>query len=321
MKLRDIKKAFHKLGYRSRDDFTYLLWTIFRAVLIMGIGYIIIYPLLVNFFTSIMSEQDLFDRTVRWIPRAFNWDNYAVVWEAMEYPRALWNSFKISSLVALLQLMSATIIGYGFARYEFRFNNVIFALVIFTLIVPAQTIIVSLYINFRFFDLFGLIPGGGINLLNSYWPFILMSITGVGLRGGLFIFIMRQFFKGMPRQLEEAAYIDGAGPFQAFLRVMVPGARPGMIVVFLFSFVWQWNSHYLTNVLFNDLFTLTSALDGLIGSVDSLLGSAFGIYNNPWVSTIYNNTGMLLFAAPLIIVYMFLQRYFIESVQRTGIVG
>ena len=121
-----------------------------------------------------------------------------------------------------------------------------FGLVIFTLVVPPQIIILPLYLNLRFFTVWGLIPEPGIDLLGSYWPFILMGISGTGFNNGLFIFIMRQFFKGMPRELEEAAYIDGANPLQTFLRVMLPGAKPALVIVFLFATVWMYNDYFFT---------------------------------------------------------------------------
>ena len=117
-----------------------------------------------------------------------------------------------------------------------------------TLIVPPQMIMIPLYLSFRYFDPLGLLPGNGINLLNSYWPFALTSATAMGMRNGLFIYIMRQYFRGMPAELEEAAYVDGAGALRTFFQVMLPSAVPVMVIVFLFSFVWQWNDDFYSTL-------------------------------------------------------------------------
>ena len=137
----------------------------------IGLCYIILYPLIVKFASTLMSEQDLFDLTVKWIPKRLNTNsiirNYQDVYYAMKYPTALMNSVLLALLVSLLQLVSCTLIGYGFARYEYFGSNVVFALVILTLLVPPQMIMIPLFLNFRFFDVFGLLPQS-MNLLGTY---------------------------------------------------------------------------------------------------------------------------------------------------------
>ena len=296
---------------RAARDARRLTWSALRTVLIIGMSYVILFPLLVKIATSLMEVRDIFDVTVRWIPRHVTFDNFRVVWRAMDYPAAFLNSLRLSLTVSVLQTVSAAFIGYGFARFRFRGSGLLFALVVFTLVVPPQTVIVSLYLNFRFFNLFGLLPGGGVNLLGSYWPFVLMAVTGAGMRGGLFIYIMRQFFKGMPAELEDAAYVDGAGSLRTFLRVMLPGAVPSLVTVFLFSFVWQWNDNTLTSIFMSNQTILPWAL----GSLANNLGA------RAEYATLVNNTGMLFFIAPLLVLYAVMQRYFIESIERTGIIG
>ncbi len=291
-------------------------FNLIRWVLILGICYIIIYPLLTKISSSFMSQRDLFDKTVQWIPRFFTLDNYTMVFEQLKYPEAFLNSFILALLVSLLQLFSCTLIGYGFARFDFKGKRLLFGLVIFTLIVPPQMIMIPMYLNFRYFTLFGLIPGG-INLLGTYWPFILTSITGTGLKNGLFIFIMRQFFKGMPRGLEEAAYVDGAGPLRTFFKIMLPGAIPALVIVFLFSFVWQWNDFFLTNIYLGNETVLPMMLHGLKYNVEAALDQPISTQ----YASLLNNTGSLMFMAPLLLLYAFMQKYFVESIERTGLVG
>jgi multiple sugar transport system permease protein len=288
-------------------------WALIRIGLIVGVAYVILYPLLAKLASSFMSEADLFDQTVRWVPKRVTLSNYVVVWQHMNYPRAFLNSFFLTLGVSVLQLISCTLVGYGF-RYKFPLKNLWFALVILTLVVPPQMVMIPLYFNFRFFNLFGLLPDPGVNLVGSPWPFFLMAATGTGLKNGLFIYMTRQFFKGMPKELEEAAYVDGAGMARTFLTIMVPGALPVLVTVFIFSFVWQWNDYFLTSLLLRNYPVLATALSSLQASVQASGASYQRI-------SLLNNTGSLMFMAPLLLLYAFLQRRFTESIERTGIVG
>mgnify|MGYP003748820661 CR=1 FL=1 len=288
-----------------------IVWRILRAGLIIGICYVILMPLMTKISSSFMEVRDMFDVTVRWIPRHFTLENYKVVWEAMKYPTAFWNSLKLSLIVAVLQTFSSALVGYGFARFKFKGSNLLFALVLVTLLVPSQTILVPLYLNFRYFNLFGLIPGQGLNLLNSYWPFILIAMTGAGMRGGLFIYVMRQYFRNVPKELEDAAYVDGASPLRTFFTVMLPGAVPSMVTIFLLSFVFQWNDSTLTSVFMGNEVLLPWTLRTLADTLGARAEYA----------SLVNNTGMLLFMAPLLILYFVMQKHFVEGVERTGIVG
>ncbi|MFP4015566.1 MAG: carbohydrate ABC transporter permease [Halanaerobiales bacterium] len=308
----------HNLNKRINKKVKSVIVSILRAVFIIGVSYIILQPLLQKLATSLMTEMDLFDQTVQWIPRNLTLENYRVAWKHMNYPTAFLNTFILTFAVSFLQLLSCTLVAYGIGRFKFKGSGIIFALVLFTLVVPPQMIMVPLSLNFRYFDLFGLLPGDGVNLLNSYWPFVLTSITAVGLRNGLFIYILRQFFRGMPKDLEEAAYLDGAGIFRTFYKIMLPGAVPGLVVIFLFAFVWQWNDYF-----FNTLF-LSGQGNFLIQALQGVALKALEGNHNQLVgqyASLIRHTGMILYIAPLLILYAFMQKYFIESIQRTGIVG
>jgi multiple sugar transport system permease protein len=301
-------------------------WSLIRGVIILGICYLILYPTIIKISVAFMSYQDMYDMTVKYIPRNFTLKNFRDVSYWMNYPVALFNTFKLSLLTSTLQIISCTIIGYGFARFQFKGRNLLFAAVILTLVVPPQTIMVSLFMHFRFFDFFGLFTMGsessGINLLDSYWPFILLSSTGMGLKNGLYIYILRQFFRGMPKELEEAAYVDGAGLFRTFLTVMLPSAVPAMATVYLFSFVWQWTDNFYTGLFLNRLSVLSVQLSGvsLTARTDLRTEGSLGVID-PAYASMLNNTGSLLVVVPLIVLYLFAQRYFVESVERSGLVG
>ncbi|NLL08927.1 MAG: carbohydrate ABC transporter permease, partial [Firmicutes bacterium] len=197
-------------------------------------------------------------------------------------------------------------------------SNLVFALVVLSIVIPPQMVMIPLFLNFRYFDLLGLIPEPGINLIGSFWPLVLMALTGTAKRSGLFIFITRNFFRGMSTSLEEAAYVDGAGHLKTFFRIMLPNAKPIAMIVFLFSFVWNWNDLFYTNLFLPGAKLLQLGL----ATINSQ-------YNLPWANKavegtyiqLVNNAGMLLYVLPVLILYAFLQRYFVESIEKTGLVG
>lgn len=298
------------------------LWSIVRAALLIGMGYIILFPLLVKISSSFMSFEDLFDSSVNWIPRRPTIEHYIDVFRYMEYPRTLFNSTMLAVGVSVLQVLSCMLIGYGLARFDFPGRRLLIGCVIFTLIVPPELLLVPLYINLRFFNLGGLIPGPGLNLLNSQWPFYLMAMTGTGIKNGLFIHLMRQFFKGVPKSLEEAAYVDGAGPIRTFFLIMLPNATAPMLVTFVLSFAWQWNDYFYTTAFYQSgTELLTHAFLKVNVAFIEGYRQIHGIDPPFELSSIISNTAALFYIVPLLVMFGFLQRYFMRSVERSGIVG
>lgn len=295
-------------------------WAVVRAVLLIGLCFMILYPLIVKFTSSVMPVDDMYDATVRFVPRSLTLQQYRIAWEWMRYPRVLLNTIALTLTVSLLQVTSCTIVGYGLGRFNFVGRDLVFGLVLLTLVVPPEMVMIPLFLNFRFLDLFGLIPDPGINLLGSYWPFVLTSITCTGLRNGLFIYIMTHFFRNMPDSLEEAAEIDGASSFVTFYRIMLPGAKPALVIIFLFAFVWQWNDRFYLDLFIRsseDYLSYALQNFALRFVSNSPISSQF-----PWhYRSLLNNAGMMMFMAPLLILYLVMQRYFVESIERTGLVG
>ncbi|MBT9138120.1 MAG: L-arabinose transport system permease protein AraQ [Syntrophomonadaceae bacterium] len=295
-----------------------LSYSLFRGILIVGIGFIIIYPLLMKLSAAFMHPADMYDATVNWVPRHFTDMNFRVALDEMNYTASFVNTFLLSAGLSLLELLICTIVGYGFARFKFRGSNLLFAMVVLTLLIPPQMIMLPLFLNFRFFTFFGLLEEPGINLIGSPIPLILLAATGMAARNGLFIYVARQFFRGMSVHLEEAAYIDGAGPLKTFFKIMLPNAVPGALVIFVFAFVWRWNDLFYVDLLLRgrrDLLSLS--LRWMNDLVVRLEGPAIA---GTYVSLV-NAAAMLLYIIPLLIFYAFLQRHFIESVERTGMIG
>ncbi len=298
-------------------------WTVaaLRTVVIVGVSYVILYPVLLMLSSAFMDPVDIYDITVAWVPRHLTLDNIRTVIAVMDYLAALVNSCGLSLAVAVLQVVSCSLAGYGFARFRFPGRNLLFALVVLTLVIPPQTIMIPLFLYFRFFDPLGLLTflRGRAGILDSWWPFILQSATGMGFKNGLYILIFRAFFRGMPESLREAAVIDGAGVLRIFRRIVLPNAAPAMVTVFLFSFVWQWNDEYFVSLFLENVNVLPIALNALAPRVAQLVGPTSQL--DPYYASLLNNTGSILLIAPLLLIYAVAQRYFIESVERSGLVN
>lgn len=242
----------------------------------------------------------------------------------MDYWETLVNTISLSAMTTIFSAISCALAGYGFARLKFKGSNLLFAGVLLTILVPPTTILIPIYLNLKDFTLMGIIPlitGKPVNLLNSYWPFILTSLTANSLKAGLYIFIFRQFFRGIPKEVEEAAYIDGAGIGRTFSSIMLPNAIPAIITVTLFSFVWQWNDSFYTTTYLTSSKVMSIQLSSLPYNLSMQLEGGDASKADPFYLSMVQDTGILLAILPLIIIYLFVQRYFVESIERTGIVG
>jgi multiple sugar transport system permease protein len=278
-----------------------------------------------------MEQQDLYDATVISIPRHFSVQNFTIASGLLKYWPSLFQTLFILLVSAVLQITACTLAGYGFARYKFPLKNILFFCVMLIIVVPPHTIMSSLYLNFHFFDFFGLFKlllGEPINLLNSVAGFWMLCATGMGLKSGLYIFMLRQYFRGMPKELEEAAYVDGCGRFKTFVQIMLPDATPMLTSCFLFSFVWQWTDSFYTTLFLRNYNMLSTGLGRIAeyfmqwwAAANSLSGAGAGAaamapvgYTQAIIAT-----GMLMCLAPLILLYMVAQRAFVESLSQTGI--
>lgn len=301
-------------------------WSIVRGVIVIGICFTILQPLFLKCCVSFMDESDLYDASVRYIPKNFTWSNYQLALSGMNYGTVFVRTLLLSAGVSLLQLASCLLVAYGFARFRFPFKRLLFGCVIFTMIVPPQVIMLPLFMKYRFFDIFGifrLFTGGPVNLLDTWWPFILQAATTMGVRNGLYIYMLRQFFKNMPKELEEAAFVDGCGKLRTFVRIMLPSSVPMMVTVFLFGFVWQWTDSFYTSLYLNKVQVMSTALSSLAANVYRQyegFGGSMSFISPGFVSMI-NNTGTMLAILPLVALYVFCQRYFVEGIERSGIVG
>ena len=215
-------------SYRLRKQSQQLLWAILRTLLILGIAFVILHPLIEKLSMSFKAEIDMYDPTVDLIPKHFTLNNYVEMIDVMEYGSTLLCTLLLCSGTALLTTLSTTMAGYGFAKFPFKLNRLLFACVLVCMVVPPQTIMMSQFLNMRFFSFFGLtnlFGFKGFDLTNSPASLFLLSAFCSGIKNAFFIFIMRQYFKGFPNELYEAAAIDGANSVKKFFYITLPGLR------------------------------------------------------------------------------------------------
>lgn len=301
-------------NYRLKKKTGTLVIALLRTLFLAGICFTVIYPLISQIFASFMPGEDFFNSTIKYIPSKFVLDNYKKAWELLDYGSTALKTIVFCLISSITQVISCTLVAYGFARFKFKGKNIFFALLIFGLVVPPDLLLTPRMFQFKFFDMFGLIEfitGGSIDLLNTPWPFIMMGITCMGLKNGLYVFILRQYFMGLPKELEEAAEVDGAGPFKTFLRVILPGAVTIIITVFLFSVVWQWNDTVYTPVFLTEENVITTMIKYL----------PTGTINMSSINSLITNAGIVLIIIPMLILYAVLQNYFVQGVERSGLVG
>ncbi|MCI8787618.1 MAG: carbohydrate ABC transporter permease [Lachnospiraceae bacterium] len=294
-----------------------------QYALLIGLSYYILSPLLLKIATSFMTESDLLDSLVVYIPREFTLWNYRRAAEFLNYWEALRNTALISLTAGLIQMLVCSLVGYGLAKFKFKGRGLVMAVVFFSIITPPLTYQPSMYLHFRYFDVFGIIEattGSTINLLDSLWPLLILSVTGFAFKNGLYIFMMMQFFRGFPEELEEAAYVDGYGVFRTFFRIILPNSIPMLITVFTFAFAWQWTDTFYTSMFFSRIKTLSNMLSrGFEGmTVD---GHAMALSAGQPLTIALGGTYSLMVIVPLIIVYIFTQRFLTQGIERSGIVG
>ncbi len=323
--------------------FQKLVWAIFRYVLLIGISYVVLFPFISKIAGSFMSPEDFVDVTVRLIPKNFTWDIYEGVIFELNYWEAFRNTLVISLISALLQTFVCCLIAYGLAKFRFRGNKVIMLLVVLTMIVPHQTLQLSMFMHFRYFDVLGIfsflsggasigfmpdsfnellagihvmdLKGNALELTNTYWPMVILSATGLAFKNGLYIFMLRQFFTGVPDALEESAYIDGSGVFHTFFTIILPLSIPMMVTVFLFSFCWQWTDDFYTTLFFTES-SKTVLMPDIVDIPKSLETEYAG--KNMYYAAIRNTCGIVIIL-PLVLLYCFGQNFLVQGIERSGL--
>ena len=323
---------------------------IFRFIFLLGIAYVVLYPFFTKIAGSFMAPQDFRDVTVRLIPKNWSVDIYKGIWTELKYMEAFTNTLLLSLSCALLQTFTCCFIAYGVAKYKFKGNGLIFMLIMLTMIIPHKTLMSSMSLKFTNFDVFGIVsflsggaqipgfdglnnilakiqilPAGmNIKLTDTIWPLIMLSVTGLAFKNGLYIFMLRQFFRGIPDSLEESAYIDGSGDLRTFIQIIIPMSVPMMITVFLFAFCWQWTDSFYIDLFFSNLRKAPTTLSALLredvfANVISGMRVAELKTDVSLYTTAIRNTVGIMIILPLVVLYSFMQRYLVEGIERSGL--
>ena len=300
-----------------------------RFILMLGVSFVILYPFAARIAGSFMTKEDVIDSTISLIPKHPTLEIYKYISIENHYFEALLNTFLLSFICAIIQMLVACLVGYGLAKFKFKGNKLVMAMVIVAMVIPHGALKLSLLQHFTRFDIMKvlawnykgpieLIMGEPLELSNTFWPLIILSVFGLAFKNGLYIYLMRQFFKGVPDELEESAYVDGSGIFRTFFQTILPLAVPMMVTVFLFSFSWQWTDEFYTSLFFLSNINKVYLMPDIYLVPPSLETTYAGaaLYHN-----VVQNTGGLMIIAPLVIVYLFGQKYLVQGIERSGLVG
>ncbi|MGN0623515.1 MAG: carbohydrate ABC transporter permease [Oscillospiraceae bacterium] len=311
-----------QIRYNRNKKIIGMVWPFFRFLILFGLCFVILYPLIFMISTAFRPSEQMNDPSVVWLPKSLTLDNVKQVWDVMVFDKTVLNTIRLNLVASVLQVITCSITGYGFARFKFKGRGFLFGIVILMIIVPPQITTIPLYLQYAFFKpewLVKLLTGGTTSFINTSWTMYLPAMFANGLRAGLFIFIFRQFFKGLPKELEDAAYLDGCGPFKTYIKIMVPNAKTSFLTVFLFSIVWYWNDFYVSSSFFTKNDTVALMLKNLDANLQQQL------FDGQTVSVrqiiVWLEAGCILSITPILVMYVFLQRYFIEGIERSGITG
>jgi len=314
--MKDNRKIFSAAAQKKRPKKAAgIILSAARAVLLIGLAYIILYPVLFSLSVSIREPSDMMDPTVIWLPKSLTFDNIKFVIEKTGFTSAFVRTLFLSSVCSVLQMLSCAVTGYGFARFKFKGRTFLFFLALLTFVVPPQIISMPLYIQYSKFT-----TATGIPMINTLLPTTISALFAQGLKSGLFIYLFRQSYKSMPPELEDAAYLDGCGPVGSFVRIMLPNSGAILLVSFILSFVWYWNDYINISLFFNKSKPLAVLLKGL-GAVIQTMRNAEGFAYGDIENSVYTTTFCFMFILPPVIIYTVIQKRFTESLMSTSIVG
>lgn len=303
---RDYLKSLF-LGNRARYG---LIFMTILYLLLIAIGFVYLYPLLFMFITSMKSPSDLLNPMVQWVPTELFTGNYTKAFRVLNYPTTLMSSIMVSVIPSLIQAAVCSLVGYGLARYRFPGKKLLFALILATFIIPAQNTVIPQMLTYK-----------NYGLLGSIWSLILPATVGQGFRSAIFILIFYQTFVSLPKVLEEAARLDGASDLKIFAQIALPAAVPSFIISIIFSTVWYWNETYLTVIfLEGGMETLPMKLSKFVQAYENLYPPGMvNIFDR--LNEAVKLSGTFLNILPLLVMYFLLQKWFVESIERTGITG
>ncbi|MGN0299416.1 MAG: carbohydrate ABC transporter permease [Lachnospiraceae bacterium] len=308
------------------------LTTLFRYVLLVCLGFIILTPILKMTAQAFTAQSALGLKNSVWIPAATSLQNMWEAWLITKYPTAITYSLLNAFALAVLQTACAALAAYSFARLKFKGSGILFGLVIFTIIVPSDSIMLAQYLNFRHFDIFGIIKairGEDLNLIGKPVSNYILALTGAGIKGGLYIYILRQSYRQLPISIEEAAYVDGCGFGRTFISIVIPGVNASLTTVMVLSFIWNYSDTYYSGLLSSTnsnlaliLARMQTQMKWYLANIVDLMPTKYTVLNeSPLAQTAACNAAAFLVLMPLLVMYLFVQKRFVQGVERSGLGG
>ena len=309
-KLSHLKRKL--LGFNLTDG---LIYKIFVYVLLISISYVFLYPLIKMISMAFMSTQDIINPEVEWIPTQLSLQNLIVAADVLNVPTTLINSMWFSTLLALAQTSVSAITGYAFSQFKFKFKGFWFGMLIASFIIPVPILLIPRLMMFT-----SLQDITSIKIIGSLIPQLSLSLLGQGVYSTILVLIFYNFFNLIPKVLDEAARIDGASAWQVFWHIFMKMSASTIFTVFLFSFVWNWNETYVTSTFVRTSIDLLPAKLGAFDAVFSSSGAGTA-GGSSLINEAYKMAGTLISMAPLLIMYLFVQKRFVEGIENTGITG
>lgn len=277
-----------------------------RLLILTIVGYIVLYPFFYMLVTAIKDIDAMLDVEHIWIPVTYSLKSFKEIFELLNFGTALKQTFLVQILSAAIETFVCAFVAYGFARFKFKGKPICMFFLILSLLVPIQMYSLSMSVNYR-----------NLHLFNTPFVYWLPSFLGVGIRSGMMIFIYQQFFVNLPKELEDAAYIDGAGPVRTYFSIALPSSSVVLVTVSVLSFVWHWNEYYLASLTFLS----DSAPLAMVLSFLKVYLKQVGIYEGwPEYASLVSAACLMYIIIPLIL-YMIFQRKFVRSIDRVGITG
>ena len=317
-KVKKFKKVV--LGKNLSDG---LLARIFIYVILGVMSFAFLYPFVHMLLKSIQAPEDVLNPAVGLLPTRLYGGNMAKALKVLAlFPYrnnagelqmgTLFTSILYSGLPTLLQVVSCALVGYGLAKFKFPGKKLVFVFVVLSFIIPPQILMIPTFILYR-----------KLNMLGSIATFALPAALAQGLKSTIFIMLYFQFFSLLPKELDEAAEIDGAGKLKIFVRVAIPLTVPMFIVAFIFSFVWYWNETYLTGLYMSGVNTLPIQLNNFENTFKEMFNQ--GNNGGGGIQDSLNDAifmaGTLISLVPLLLMYFLLQKQFVEGIDKAGLTG
>lgn len=266
---------------------------VFSHLVLIMVGMLFLTPFAWLFLTSFKTDDEIFMIPIQWLPHRLQWENYTGAVSMIPFLKYTLNTVWIALLSVIGVVVFSPLVAYGFARIDFKGRNVLFMLMLSTLMLPAQVTMIPLYVMFNKAD-----------MLNSYWPIVLTTWFGTGMAYN--VFMVRQFFNGIPYELTESAKIDGASEFRIYSQIILPLAKPAVLTIGLFTFLFAWGDFQGPLIYLNDQekWTLSIGLKQFIRENSVAWGPLMA--------------AATLFTIPIVVLYFFVQNKFIEGITITG---